>query len=107
MADEEGGRGERRDDRVLVARIAAAERWGRTRDRTAATEPARRGLRAKFEREADPDETLSPQERTRRADQLTQAHMLRMSCGGTGPTSDCELARSRTQIVLERVPRQR
>ena len=79
MADEEGDRAHRRDDRVLVARIAAAERWGRTRDRTAATEPARRGLRAKFEREADPDGTLSPQERMRRADQLMQAHMLRMS----------------------------
>lgn len=69
----------RRDDRVLIARIAAAERWGHTADRTAATEPARRGLRAKFEREADPDGGLSAQERTRRADQLMQAHMLRMS----------------------------
>lgn len=62
-----------------MARIAAAERWGRTDDRTAATEPARRGLRAKFEREADPDGTLLPHERARRADQLMQAHMLRMS----------------------------
>jgi len=79
MADERDGRMHRRDDRVLIARIAAAERWGRTTDRTAATEPARRGLRAKFEREADLDGTLSPQERTRRADQLMQAHMLRMS----------------------------
>ena len=48
MADGEGGCTQRTDDRVLVARIAAAERWGHTRDRTAATEPARRGLRAKF-----------------------------------------------------------
>ena len=79
MADENGGRTNRRNDRVLIARIAAAERWGHTSDRTAATEPARRGLRAKFEREADPDGILSSQERTRRADQLMQAHMLRMS----------------------------
>jgi hypothetical protein len=69
----------RRSDRVLMARIAAAERWGRTADRGAATEPARKGLRAKFEREADPDGTLSPQERARRADQLMHSHMLRMS----------------------------
>jgi hypothetical protein len=79
MNDEHSERTRRRDDRVLIARIAAAERWGHTGDRTAATEPARRGLRAKFERKADPDGALSAQERTRRADQLMQAHMLRMS----------------------------
>jgi hypothetical protein len=42
----------------VIARIAAAERWARTSDRAAATEPARRGLRARFEREADPDGVL-------------------------------------------------
>lgn len=68
-----------RTDRVLRARIAAAQRWGHTTDRSAATAPARRGLRAKFEREADPDATLTPDERARRADQLMHAHMLRMS----------------------------
>jgi len=66
-------------DRVLVARIAAAERWARTSDRTQATAPARRGLTAKFEREADPDGILPPGERTRRADLLMRAHMLRMA----------------------------
>jgi len=68
-----------RTDRVLTARIAAAERWGHTNDRAAATAPVRRGLRAKFEREADPDGTLNPAERGRRADHLMRAHMLRMS----------------------------
>lgn len=67
------------EERALIARIANAERWGRTEDRTAATAPARSGLRAKFEREADPDGTLSPAERARRADSLMRAHMLRMS----------------------------
>lgn len=67
------------DERTLVSRIAAAERWGRTRDRTAATAHARAGLRAKFEREADPDGTLTPAERAARADSLMRAHMLRMS----------------------------
>lgn len=66
-------------DRVLVARIAAAERWARTSDRTEATAPARRGLTAKFEREADPDGVLPPEERARRADLLMRAHMLRMA----------------------------
>jgi hypothetical protein len=67
------------EEAALAARIASAERWGRTADRTAATEPARAGLRAKFEREVDPDGTLDPAERSRRADQLMHAHMLRMS----------------------------
>lgn len=66
-------------DRALRARIAAAERWGNTSDRAAATEPARRGLRAKFERIADPDGRLSPEERALRTDHLLRAHMLRMS----------------------------
>lgn len=72
-------RNDRPEDRVLRARIAAAERWGRTDDRTAATGPARRGLRSKFEREADPNGSLAPAERARRADHLMHAHMLRMS----------------------------
>lgn len=67
------------DDRVTVARIAAAERWGRTSDRTAATAPARAGLRAKFAREVDPNGTLSPAELEQRVDSLVRAHMLRMS----------------------------
>ena len=66
-------------ERSLAARVAAAERWGRVIDRTAATAPARRGLRAKFEREADPDGFLNADERARRADSLMRAHMLRMT----------------------------
>ncbi|TDO52616.1 hypothetical protein EV643_102455 [Kribbella sp. VKM Ac-2527] len=67
------------EERSLVARIASAERWGRTPDRTAATAPARAGLRAKFAREVDPDGTLDPAEVDRRVDQLHRAHMLRMT----------------------------
>ena len=67
------------EDRSLAAQIAAAERWGRTADRTAATAPARPGLRAKFAREIDPDHTLPVDELERRVDQLVRAHMLRMS----------------------------
>lgn len=66
-------------DRSLIAQIAAAERWGRTTDRTAATAPARAGLRAKFAREVDPTGTLDPAELERRVDQLVRAHMLRMT----------------------------
>lgn len=67
------------EERNLSARIAAAERWGRTPDRAAATAPARAGLRARYVAEADPDCTLDPAERERRADHLMRAHMLRMS----------------------------
>jgi hypothetical protein len=73
------GRCDSPSDRALRARIAAAHRWGYVSDRQAATEPARRGLRAKFERLADPDGLLSPEERARRADHLMRAHMLRLS----------------------------
>jgi hypothetical protein len=67
------------DERSLIARVAAAERWGRTADRTAATQPARDGHRAKFRRQVDPDGTLDPIERERRVDALMTAHLLRMS----------------------------
>ena len=66
-------------DRVLIAKIAAAERWGRTPDRTAATAAAREGRRAKLAHEIDPTGSLPPQEVERRVDQLMRAHMLRMS----------------------------
>ena len=68
-----------RDERVLIARIAAARRWGKTTDNVNATQPARQGLQAKFEREADPDGKLSPAERSMRAKHLMRAHMLSMS----------------------------
>ncbi len=67
------------EDRSLIAQIAAAERWGRTPDRTAATAPARAGLRARFAREVDPMGDLDDAEVERRVDQLMRAHMLRMS----------------------------
>ncbi len=74
-----GGDERRTHDRAVIARIAAAERWARTTDRRAATEPARRGLRARFEREADPEGLLDVSERARRADALLSAHMLRLA----------------------------
>lgn len=63
---------------MLIARIAAAERWAREPDRAAATAVARSALLEKFAREADPDGTLPPAERTYRAEHLLHAHMLRM-----------------------------
>lgn len=67
------------EERTRRAKIAAFTRWGKTTDRSAATESARRGLRAKFEREADPDGVMSPVELKQAADALERAHMLRMA----------------------------
>lgn len=49
------------------ASIAANTRWAHEPDRTAATAPARDALEARFEREVDPDGTLPPDERAKRA----------------------------------------
>jgi hypothetical protein len=48
-------------------------------DTVAATAPARAGFRAKFERQVDPDNRLTPEERSRRADRLMRAHMLKLA----------------------------
>lgn len=66
-------------ERSLAARAAAATRWAKCDDRTAATKPARDGMRAKFARQIDPGGILPPHEREYRVDQMVKAHMLRMS----------------------------
>lgn len=63
----------------MVARIAAHESWAHTSDRAARTAPARAALLARFERQADPDGTLLPDERARRADHLRKAYFLRLA----------------------------
>jgi hypothetical protein len=68
--------------RVRAAQAAALTRWGRlgsAEDRERATRPARAGKMARFEREADPEGRLTPAERSRAAEQLLHAHMIRMS----------------------------
>lgn len=66
-------------ERALASRIAACDRWANTPDRAAATEPARRGLLARFEREVDPDGTLPPTERARRAELARRAFYARLA----------------------------
>lgn len=58
---------------------AAQMKWAHCDDRVAATEAARAGLETKFEREVDPDGTLSPQERFKRVQSRRKAHMLKMT----------------------------
>jgi hypothetical protein len=65
-------------ERAQRARIAALTRWSRE-DAREGTGPARRGFRARFERQVDPEGKLPPQERSRRAEAAMRAHMARMA----------------------------
>jgi hypothetical protein len=53
-----------------------------TPDRAARTAPARAAFLARFEREVDPDGTLDPAERERRATEARTAHFARLSALG-------------------------
>jgi hypothetical protein len=48
-------------------------------DAAAHTAPARAAFLARFEREVDPDGTLDPGERTRRAEHARKAYFLRLA----------------------------
>jgi hypothetical protein len=65
--------------RSLRGRVGAYTRWANTEDRVKATQPARDGLYAKFEREVDPEGKLTPQERTKRAEYARKAYYQRLS----------------------------
>lgn len=67
------------DQRRLRASAAAHTRWSKEPDYRAATQPARDGLLARFEREVDPDGTMPDAERIRRATQLRKAHMQKLA----------------------------
>ena len=66
-------------ERTLAAQIAAHESWAKTEDRSARTAPARAALMAKFEREVDPDGTLDPAERRKRAEHKRKAYFQRLA----------------------------
>lgn len=68
-----------RSERVLRSKIAAHVSWAGTADRAARTAPARKALLDKFEREVDPDGTLAPAERARRAESARKAYFTRLS----------------------------
>jgi hypothetical protein len=66
-------------ERTLRAKIAAHQSWAQTENRSARTANARRALLDKFERRADPEGTLAPAERARRAESLRAAHYARLA----------------------------
>ena len=63
----------------MRARLAAHESWARTSDPSARTAPAREAAWSRFEREADPDGKLNPEERARRAEHARKAYFLRLA----------------------------
>lgn len=63
--------------RSTAASIAAFSRWAK-QDPVDGTAAARAALADKFEREADPDGTLPPAERARRAECARKAHYRRL-----------------------------
>jgi hypothetical protein len=65
--------------RSTRARLAAHTRWAGESDTLAATAPARKAAMSRFEREVDPDGTLPPAERARRAKHALKAYMLSLA----------------------------
>jgi hypothetical protein len=63
----------------LRATVAAHARWAKCTDRTAATAPAREAAENRWERLVDPDGTLDPAERAKRAESARKADMARLN----------------------------
>lgn len=70
---------EQRTALSLGGKIGAHRRWATTDDRTEATEAPRKAFMSRFERDADPDGTLSGPERAARAEHLRKAYFARLS----------------------------
>jgi len=66
-------------ERHIAASIAAHESWAHTPDRSARTANARAALMQKFEDQVDPDGTLPPDERARRAEHARKAYFQRLA----------------------------
>ena len=66
-------------ERSMRARLAAHVSWAKTPDPAARTRAGRDAFLARFEREVDPDGTLDPEERSRRADHARSAYFARLA----------------------------
>ena len=84
--------------RALAASIGSLTRWSRVptpKDRTRALAPARAGMQSKWERQADPDGVLTPEDLARAVDALKRAHYRRMALASAQARSG-NTARRRT-----------
>lgn len=66
-------------ERSLYGKLGAHISWAKTPDRPARTRPARNGLERKFEREADPNNELTPAERAKRTEHVRKAYYARLA----------------------------
>jgi hypothetical protein len=67
------------EQRSLRARLAAHSLHAKVVDPAAHTAPARAAFLARFEREVDPDGTLPPAERMRRAEHARKAYFAKLA----------------------------
>jgi len=81
--------------RSLRSKLAAHTKWALTADPAAATAPARAAFLNRFEQQVDPDGTLPPEERARRAEHLRKAHFTRMALA----SARARRRRKRTAVV--------
>jgi hypothetical protein len=67
--------------RSLVGKVAANTRWAQTTkdERRAATAPATEGRRRSWERKADPEGRMTPEELADAVERLKKAHYSRMA----------------------------
>lgn len=75
-------------------RLGAYVSWAKTEDRAARTAAARRALMDRFEKEVDPEGTLSLQERTKRAEFARKAYFQRLAIKSTA-------ARQRRKLICQ------
>lgn len=66
-------------ERSLRGQLAAHTSWANTTDRSARTANARKAMLDKFEQQVDPDATLPPAERARRAEHARKAYYARLA----------------------------
>ncbi len=67
------------EQRSLRSSLAAHVQWSREPDPSTRTTTARRAFMQRFEREVDPDGTMDPAERARRAEHARKAYFLRLA----------------------------
>jgi hypothetical protein len=67
------------EDRKLAASIAAHSSWALTADPAARTAPGRQAFLDGFERQVDPDGTLTPADRARRAEHARKAYFQKLA----------------------------
>ncbi len=66
-------------ERKLRAAAASNSYWSSCDDRAAHTAPGRKAFAEKFERQVDPDNKLTPEERARRAEHARKAYFAKLA----------------------------